>query len=58
MSSRTPEQQTAARALPQLTKLQGRQLALVESDPERREAWIAQWVIVRDLAAAVVDLHG
>lgn len=57
-SSRTPEQQTAARVLPQLTKMEGRQLGLVEADPERRDAWVAQWVIVRDLAAAVVDLHG
>ena len=57
-ASRTSEQQTAARVLPQLTKLQGRELALVEGDAERREAWVAQWVIVRDLAAAVVGLHG
>lgn len=56
--ARTSEQTTAARVLPQLTKLQGRQMALIETDPERREAWVGQWRIVRDLAAAVVDLHG
>ena len=57
-ATRTAEQVTAARVLPQLVKLQGRGLALVESDPERREAWVAQWATVRDLAAEVVGLHG
>ena len=56
-SSRSPEHRTAARVLPQLTKLQGREIALVEADPERRAAWVAQWVTMRDIAAAVVELH-
>lgn len=55
--ARTNEQTVAGRCLPQLAKMQGRQLALVESDPDRRDAWVAQWTIVRDLAAAVVALH-
>lgn len=52
------EMATARRTLPQLIKLEGRALALVEQDPARRQQWLADWEIVRDLAAAVIAAHG
>lgn len=47
----------ARRVLPQLVKLSGRELALVEHDPDKRGPWVDQWLAVADLAAAVVAVH-
>jgi ParB-like chromosome segregation protein Spo0J len=47
----------AALGLGQLLALDGRELNLVESNPEKRGEWLEKWTRVRDLADKVIALH-
>jgi len=57
-SAQSAEMLTAKRSLPQVANLAGHELALVETDPVKRDVWVQSWITVRDLAAKVVEAHG
>jgi transposase-like protein len=52
----TDEMRTARLTVPRLSKLLGRELLLVETNEDRRAAWLDQWRDVERLA--VIELHG